>query len=164
MCTESAKRMFLLFVALTTQSAEVESRSRSHTLQPVCRLKVSLRSVYLICLSVCLSVCLSIWLSIYICLSACVSIRPVSDIVSDIFLGAEFFILEFPSRIYSSCSLICWSIGRVEAFRPEGRGFESRSSRHVGTLGMSLTCSCLWRFGVKLRPAQYLCCVWSASE
>ena len=39
----------------------------------------------------------------------------------------------------------CWRIGRVDAFRPEGRGFESRSSRHVSrpTLGESFTCSCL---------------------
>src|SRR6218665_3150919 len=44
-----------------------------------------------------------------------------------------------------------WLIGRFVAFRPKGRGFESRSSRHVGTLGKSLTRSCLWRFGVKLR-------------
>ena len=45
-----------------------------------------------------------------------------------------------------------WRIGRVEAFRPEGRGFESRSSSYVGTLGKSLlTRNCLWRFGVKLR-------------
>ena len=35
-----------------------------------------------------------------------------------------------------------WSIGRIEAFRPIGRRFESRSSRHVGTLGMSFTHSC----------------------
>src|SRR6218665_113804 len=44
-------------------------------------------------------------------------------------------------------------IGRVEAFRPEGRGFESRSvsAMYIGTLGKSLTRSCLWRFGVKLR-------------
>jgi len=39
----------------------------------------------------------------------------------------------------------------VEAFRPKGHGFESHSSRHVGTLSKSLTRSCLWRFGVKLR-------------
>ena len=32
---------------------------------------------------------------------------------------------------------------RVDAFRPEGCGFESRSSRHVETLGKSFTCSCL---------------------
>src|SRR6218665_1090046 len=44
-----------------------------------------------------------------------------------------------------------WRIGRVEAFRPEGRGFESSSSRGIGTLGKFLTHSCLWRFGVKLR-------------
>src|SRR6218665_3420727 len=44
-----------------------------------------------------------------------------------------------------------WRIGRVEAFRPEGGGFECRSSCHLGTLGKSLTHSCLWRFGMKLR-------------
>ena len=27
--------------------------------------------------------------------------------------------------------------------QPEGRGFDYRSSRHVGTLGKSFTCSCL---------------------
>jgi len=43
------------------------------------------------------------------------------------------------------------AIGRFEAFRPEGRGFESRSSRHVVTLDKSLTRSCRWRFDVKLR-------------
>ena len=31
------------------------------------------------------------------------------------------------------------------------RGFDSRSSRHVETLGKSFARSCLWRFGVKLR-------------
>ena len=35
------------------------------------------------------------------------------------------------------------SIGRVDAFRPDGRWFESRSSRHVGTLSKSFTYSCL---------------------
>ena len=44
-----------------------------------------------------------------------------------------------------------WRIGNVDTCRPEGRGFESRSSRHVGTLGKSLTRSCLWCFGVKHR-------------
>ena len=44
-----------------------------------------------------------------------------------------------------------WLIGRFDAFRPNGRGFESRSSRQVGMLGKSFTYSCLWRFGVKLR-------------
>ena len=34
-------------------------------------------------------------------------------------------------------------IGRFVAFRPKGRGFESHSSRHVGTLGKSFTCHCL---------------------
>src|SRR6218665_3870889 len=44
-----------------------------------------------------------------------------------------------------------WRIVRVEAFQPEDCGFESRSSRHIGTLRKSLTHSCLWRYGVKLR-------------
>src|SRR6218665_2665245 len=44
-----------------------------------------------------------------------------------------------------------WRIGRVDAFRPKGHGFYSRSSLRVGTLGKSLTHSCLWRFDVKLR-------------
>ena len=36
-------------------------------------------------------------------------------------------------------------------WRPKGRGFECRSSRHEGTLGKPFTHSCLRRFGVKLR-------------
>ena len=44
-----------------------------------------------------------------------------------------------------------WVIDRFIAFHPNGRGFESRSSRYIGTLGKSFTRSCLWRFGVKLR-------------
>src|SRR6218665_2987965 len=44
-----------------------------------------------------------------------------------------------------------WLIGRFNAFRPKDRGFDSRSSRHLGTFGKSFTHSCLWRFGVKLR-------------
>ena len=51
-----------------------------------------------------------------------------------------------------------WRIGRFETFRPKGREFESRSIRHVGTLAKSFTCS-----GLKT-PAQYPCCVGSASE
>ena len=43
-----------------------------------------------------------------------------------------------------------WLIGRFIAFRSKGRGFESRSSRHVGTLDKFFTRSCLWRFSVKL--------------
>jgi len=33
----------------------------------------------------------------------------------------------------------------------KGCRFESRSSRHIGTLGKSFSHSCLWRFNVKLR-------------
>ena len=36
-----------------------------------------------------------------------------------------------------------WRIARVDAFRPESRGFESCSGRHVGTLGKSFTYSFL---------------------
>ena len=42
-----------------------------------------------------------------------------------------------------------WLIGRFSAFCLKSWGFESRFSRHVGTLGKSFTR--LWRFGVKLR-------------
>ena len=44
-----------------------------------------------------------------------------------------------------------WRIGKVDAFRPKGYGFDSRSSRHAGTLGKYFTRSCLGRFGVKFR-------------
>src|SRR6218665_2992411 len=54
-----------------------------------------------------------------------------------------------------NCIYVCcgawWGFVRVDAFRPEGRGFESRSNRHVETLGKSFNRSSLWRFGVKLR-------------
>ena len=40
-----------------------------------------------------------------------------------------------------SCGM-WWSLGWDDDFQPEGRGFDSRSSRHVGTLGRSFTCSC----------------------
>ena len=43
-----------------------------------------------------------------------------------------------------------WLIGRFVAFSSRGRGFESRSSHHIGTLGKSFIRSCLWRFGMKL--------------
>ena len=44
-----------------------------------------------------------------------------------------------------------WLIGRVNAYCPNGLGFDSPSSRHVGTLGKSFARSCLWRFGMKLQ-------------
>ena len=42
-----------------------------------------------------------------------------------------------------------WRNGRFDACRPKGHGFDSRSSRHVGTLGKFFCHSCLWRLGVK---------------
>ena len=44
-----------------------------------------------------------------------------------------------------------WLIGRFVSFRPKACGFESCSSRHVGTLDKSFTRSFIWRFDVKLR-------------
>jgi len=44
-----------------------------------------------------------------------------------------------------------WLIGRFVPFVRTVVGSESHCSHHVGTLGKSFTCSCLWRFGVKLR-------------
>ena len=44
-----------------------------------------------------------------------------------------------------------WLVTRFKAFRLKGRGFESRSSHYVGTMGKPFTHSCLWRFGVKFR-------------
>ena len=52
--------------------------------------------------------------------------------------------------------------GRVDAFRPKGHGFDSCSSRHIVTLG-----KVLMQLPVALRreiPAQYPCCIRSASE
>jgi len=46
---------------------------------------------------------------------------------------------------------VWWLFGRFVAFVPKGRGFESHSRHHIRTLGKSFTCSCLWRFSVKLR-------------
>jgi len=48
-------------------------------------------------------------------------------------------------------TMIVGLIGRFVAFRPKSRGFESRSSHHIGTLGKSFTRSCLWDFGIKLK-------------
>src|SRR6218665_1585453 len=36
-----------------------------------------------------------------------------------------------------------WRIGRDDAFRPDDRGLDSRSGRHVETLSKSFTYSCL---------------------
>ena len=54
------------------------------------------------------------------------------------------------NKLDNNCGMWC-RIGRVKAFRPEGRGFEFLSSRHVGTLGKSFTRNCLWHIGVRLR-------------
>ena len=56
--------------------------------------------------------------------------------------------------LYTGWVPIC----RFVAFCPKGRGLESHSSRHVGTLGKSFTRNCLRRFGVKLRHS-----IWAVS-
>src|SRR6218665_1484310 len=57
-------------------------------------------------------------------------------------LKISVFLIVISALIVISCGA-WWHTGRVDAFRPEGRGFEYRSSRHVGTLGKSFTCNCL---------------------
>ena len=44
-----------------------------------------------------------------------------------------------------------WRIGWVDAFRPQGHGFDSRSGCHVGTLWQVLYLQLPVRFSVKLR-------------
>ena len=60
-------------------------------------------------------------------------------------------IFESLKRHYESNCGMWWRFGRVDAFRPDGHGIDSRSSRHVGTLGKFLTHSCIWPFGVKFQ-------------
>ena len=63
---------------------------------------------------------------------------------------------------YTMCGA-WWPIGRFDAFRPKGLGFESCSIRHVGTLGQVLHSQLpvvFWRETL----TQNLCCVKSASE
>ena len=69
----------------------------------------------------------------------------------------EPFVIE---PLFMEPAVSCWTwwcIGRVKAFQPEGCGFESCFSRHIGTLGKSLTHSCLWRICMKLRTVSVLC-------
>ena len=57
-------------------------------------------------------------------------------------------------QLYCIMLLYCgawWLIRIVDAYRPNGRGFDSRSSCYLWTLGKLFARSCLWRFGVKLR-------------
>ena len=74
-----------------------------------------------------------------------------------LFWGFVYCDLLLPCSSPHTISGALWLVGRFGAFRPKGRGFESRSSRHEGTLGKSFTCSCLWRIGVKLRHGIVLC-------
>ena len=65
--------------------------------------------------------------------------------------GITSTLLTLPSR---KCRLIRGAlrlIGRFDAFRLKGHGFDSRSCRHVGTLGKSFThsylCASAWNSG-----------------
>src|SRR6218665_992373 len=72
-------------------------------------------SAHLPYLPVCHSLCLCVCICLCACL--CISYAPV-------------------------CESVCgawWLIGRVESCRPDGRGFQSNSSRHVGTVGKQFT-------------------------
>ena len=64
-------------------------------------------------------------------------------------LRAHNRIYHEPLNFLHNCGL-WWLCGRFGAMRPEGRGFESHSSRHIGTSGKSFTRSCLWRFRMEL--------------
>src|SRR6218665_640078 len=67
------------------------------------------------------------------------------------YYNAEYTLIKDQKIMSTINTGMWWRIGRVDNFQPEGPGFDSRSSRHIGTLGKSLTHSCLWRFSVKLR-------------
>ena len=52
--------------------------------------------------------------------------------------------MEVRKKFYSRIAVFViagrvWRTGRVDAFRPKGHRFESRSSRHVVILGKSFT-------------------------
>jgi len=55
-------------------------------------------------------------------------------------------------RLMLTKTTALWGVvGRFDAIRPKGCGFESWSSRHVGTLIKPFTRRCLWHFSVKLQ-------------
>ena len=58
-------------------------------------------------------------------------------------------ILFYVQRQLAVSKSLMWDVCGVlvESFRPKGHGFDSRSSRHVGNLGKSLTRSCLCASG-----------------
>ena len=58
------------------------------------------------------------------------------------FPGAKGIRLHSSNAVTAWCGS-WWRLGWVDYFQPEGRGFDSRSCRHVGTLDKSFTYSCL---------------------
>src|SRR6218665_1381474 len=81
------------------------------------------------------------------------NLRPAYCLKHFIFIPSFLKTAMHNSRLKQTC-FKCgawWLIDRVNTCQPDGRGFESCSSRHVRTLGKSFTPSCLWCFGEKLR-------------
>src|SRR6218665_2846988 len=78
---------------------------------------------------------------------------PLPPLERDVLYGRP--LSQYIVSLWGVCGLLVESTLFVT--RPKGHGFDSHSSRPVGTLGKSLTHSCLWRFGV-LTPTQYHHC------
>ena len=89
--------------------------------------------------------------SVHLWLHGCCHFQPSWGIARKHWKGVCLLGFALNLVIFCSCCEAWWLIGRFDAFRLKGRGFESRSSRHVGTLGKSFTHNCLWRFGLKLQ-------------
>ena len=67
--------------------------------------------------------------------------------------GLQRILFVYLCRKRLNCGM-WWHIGWVYDFQPGGRGFDSCSSHHVGTLGKSFTFSCL----CASTPILYSCC------
>ena len=57
--------------------------------------------------------------------------------------GIVTWLREWKSAMEGYDSGTWWRLGWDDDFQQEDRGFDSHSSRHVGTFGKSFTCSCL---------------------
>ena len=68
---------------------------------------------------------------------------PWALLLNDEYQCGRLFKLLLHVLGFGICRGTWWRIGWGDYSQPEGRGFDSRPSRHVGTLGKSFTCSCL---------------------